>query len=113
MAKPWMTRELAGLDIGLTSVDINSGYATHSESRNKSQIPDAAREDNVPSTQAPYNETDTFFDLHSLPRDNSDMISLSYVGQNSARMQLFSANLTYRDITKKLCLKVFMIFAQK
>ena len=45
-----MTRELAGLEVDLTNVDINSGYITYSQVRNKSQIPDAARENNLPST---------------------------------------------------------------
>ena len=46
MAKPWMTRVLAGLKVSLINVYINSGYATHSQSRNKSQIPDVARDNN-------------------------------------------------------------------
>ena len=30
MAQPQMTRELAGLEVDVANVDINSGYATHS-----------------------------------------------------------------------------------
>ena len=36
MAQAQMTIELAGLEIDLTNVDIASGYATCSQSRNKS-----------------------------------------------------------------------------
>ena len=46
MIQPQMTHELVGLEINLTNVGINSCYATHSQSRNKSQIPDAAAENN-------------------------------------------------------------------
>ena len=38
-----MAREVAGLEVDPTDVDINSDYATHSQSRNKSEICDAAR----------------------------------------------------------------------
>ena len=55
MAQPQMTRELSGLGIGLTNVDINSGYTTHSQLRNISQIPDAAGENNILSTPATNN----------------------------------------------------------
>ena len=41
-----MTRELAGLEVDFSSVDINSSYATNSNLRKKSQITDAAKENN-------------------------------------------------------------------
>ena len=50
-----MTRELVGLEVDLASVDINSGYATHGKLRKKPQIPDTAKENNLPFTQASNN----------------------------------------------------------
>ena len=50
-----MTRELIGLEVDLTNVDINSGIVTHSQLTNKSQILEAARENNLPSTPATSN----------------------------------------------------------
>ena len=50
MAQTWMTRQLAELKIDLTNVDINIGYDTDSQSRNKSKIPDDTRENNLPPT---------------------------------------------------------------
>ena len=52
MAQSQMKRELGGLEVDLASVDINSSYATHSKLRNKSEIPDAAEDNNLPPTQA-------------------------------------------------------------
>ena len=70
-----MIRQLVGLKVNLTSVDVNSGCATHSKLRNKSQIPDAAREHNLPSKQATNtthdDEAATSLNLYSPPRDSS------------------------------------------
>ena len=72
MAQPYMTRELAGLETDLMNVDINSGYATCSQLNNKSQIPDAAGEHNLPSTHAINNAHDdeaATSNMHSPSRD--------------------------------------------
>ena len=72
MAQLLMTRELAGLEIDLTNVDINSSCATHSQLRNKSQIPDVARENNLTSTPATnntHNDEATTSNLHPPPKD--------------------------------------------
>ena len=93
MAQSWMTRELAELAVDLHTVDINSGYTTHSQSRNNYQIPDATRENNLPSTQATYtahnDEAVTSLKLHSSPKYSSELITLSNASQNSARMQCY------------------------
>ena len=87
-----MTRELAVLEVGLVNVDINSGYASCSYFRNKSQIPDAARE-KLPPTPATSNtyidEVATSSNLCSPLRDSSELITLSDAGQNSTRMQCY------------------------
>ena len=87
-----MTRELARLEVDLTSVDINCGYATHSKLRNKSQIPDAGKKkkNNLLSTQT-SNKThgdgaDTSSNLYSPLRDSWESITLSDASQNSTRM---------------------------
>ena len=84
-----MTRELAGLEIVLANVDINSGYATHSLSRNKSQKPNAAGENNLPLTPATNNTHDdeiaTSSNLLLPPRDTSELITLSDTSQNVTR----------------------------
>ena len=46
MPQPQMIKELVGLEVDLASIDINSSYATHSNSRNKSHIPDASKDNN-------------------------------------------------------------------
>ena len=85
-----MTRELVGLEADLTSVDINSSYAIHSKLRNKPQIPDAAKENNLSPTQAGNNTNDAgaaaSWNLCSPPRDSSELITLSDAGQNFTRM---------------------------
>ena len=50
-----MIRWLVRSEVDFTSVGVNNSYATHSESRNKSQIPDAAKENNLPPTQSSAN----------------------------------------------------------
>ena len=86
-----MTRELAGLDIDLTNVDSNSGYATFSELKNKSQVPDVARENNLPSKPAinntHYNEAATSSNMLSPHSNNSELITLSNAIQKSTKMQ--------------------------
>ena len=47
MAQPQVTRELAGLEVDLTNVSINSGYATCIQSKSDYQILDAAGENNL------------------------------------------------------------------
>ena len=67
--------------------------ATHSKSRNKSQLPDGAKENNSPPTQA---SNDTHYDeaafpsnLHSPPRDNSELITLRNACQGLTGMQCY------------------------
>ena len=90
MAQPNMTREFAGLEIDVTYVDTNSGYATSSLSRNESQIPYAARENNLlptPATNNTHNdEAAISCNLTSPPRDTSKLITLTDAMQNSTRM---------------------------
>ena len=80
MAQPQMTRELAGLEIDLTNVDINCGHATHSHLRNKSQIPKVFGENNLPlhyATNNAYNdEAATSSNLHSPPLNYSPLVML-------------------------------------
>ena len=63
-----MTRELVGLEIDFSSVDVNNSYVICIKLRNKSKIPDADREKNLPPTQASnkthYDETATPLNLH-------------------------------------------------
>ena len=47
-----MTREWVGLEVDFTGVDINSSYATHSRLRNKPQIPDSVKENNLSLMQS-------------------------------------------------------------
>ena len=86
MVQPQMTRELVGLEVVLASVDISSSCATHSLSRKKSQIPNAAEENCLPPMQASNNthidEKATPFYLCSPPRDISELITLSDASQN-------------------------------
>ena len=74
----------------MASVDINNNYATHSKSRNKSQIPDVAEENNLPPTQASNiihdDEAATPSKPYSPPRDSLELLTLSDAGQNSTRM---------------------------
>ena len=102
MAQPQMARELTGLEVDLTDVDINSSYAIHSQSRNKSQIPESASENNLPSTPATNNTHDdgtaTSSNLCSLPRDTSELITLRNAGKNSDRM-CYSISTTYRTFS--------------
>ena len=88
-----MTRELVGLEVDFASVDINSSYTTHSKSRNKSQIPDTAEENNLLPIQASNNthgdKAATLSNLHSPHRDSSELITLSDAGQNSTGMQCY------------------------
>ena len=85
-----MTRELAGLQKDLANVDINSGYATHSQVRNKYQIPDAAGESNLPPTPATNNTQDneaaTSSNQCSPLMDTYKLITLSNAGQNLTGM---------------------------
>ena len=53
-----MTRELAGLEVDLTSVNINSTYATHIKLRNKPQVSYSAKENNLSPTPACDNTND-------------------------------------------------------
>ena len=80
-----MTRELAELEVDLTNVDINGGYAIHIQPKNKSQIPDATRENNLTSTQASNTAHDgeaaITLILCSPPRYSSELITLSNVSQ--------------------------------
>ena len=85
-----MTRESTGLEIELTNVDINSGYATYSQWKNKSYIPNTAGEDNLPSHQNTHNhDAATSSNLHSPHRDTSELITLSDASQNSTRIQCY------------------------
>ena len=56
--KSEMTKELAGLEIAFAYVDISSCIIINSQSRNKSQIPDVPRENNLASTPATNNTHD-------------------------------------------------------
>ena len=89
-----MVRELAALEIDITNVDINSGYATHSQLRYKSQIPAAAGENNVTPTLATNNyhsdETPTSSNLYSPPRDISELITLSDARQSQPECNVIS-----------------------
>ena len=80
MAQPWMTRELAGLEVDITSADISSSYATHITSRNKHHISDTSKENNLPPTQTDNDTHDdgaaTPSNLCSLPRGSSELITL-------------------------------------
>ena len=71
-------------------MDIYSSYATNSKLRNKPQISDVAKENNLPPKQASNDTHDdgaaTPLNLCSPPRDNSELITLSDVAQNSTRM---------------------------
>ena len=93
MAQPWMNRILAGLEVDLTSVDINSNYATQSKSRSKLKIPGTPKEKCLPSTQASnnthYDEAATPLNLCSPPRHSFELITLSNVSQKSPRMQCY------------------------
>ena len=90
MPLPWMTRELEGLEFDLVSLDINSGYTNYSKSRNKSQMPDTAKENNLTPTQAssniPDDEAATSLNLYSPPNDSFELITLSITCQHSTRM---------------------------
>ena len=61
--------------------------------KNKSQIPDAARGNNLvptPATNSTHDdEAATSFNLCAPPRDSSDLITLNNAGQNSTRMQWY------------------------
>ena len=88
-----MARNLAGLEVDLTNVDITSSYATYSQSEKKSQIPDAAGENNLPCTQASNSTNDdktvTSSNLCLPPRGSLELISLRDASQNSTRMQCY------------------------
>ena len=90
MVQPQMTRELVGVEVDLTSVVINRSYATHSKLRNKSQIHDAAKENNLSPTEVgknTYNDgAATPLNLHSSPRDSLGSITPTDASQNSTRM---------------------------
>ena len=43
MEQLWMTRELVSLEVDFASVDLSDSYATFSNLRNKSQMPDTAK----------------------------------------------------------------------
>ena len=90
MAWSQMIRELVGLEVDLASVDINSGYATCSKLRNKSQTPDTAKENNLSLTPASNNmhddEAATSLNLCSWPVDSLELITLSNTSQNSTRI---------------------------
>ena len=85
-----MTRESGRLEVDFARVDINNGYATHSKWRNKSQIPDTAKENNLQpiqvSNKTSNDEEGTPLNLHSPHRDSSELITLSNASQNSTRM---------------------------
>ena len=85
-----MTREVEGLEVDFTSVDINNSYTTCHKSRNKSQIPDTAEENNLPPTQASKNthgdDAAMPSNPHSLFRDTLELITHSDVCQNSSKM---------------------------
>ena len=104
MTQTQMTVELVGLEVDFTSVDINSSYAIHSKLRNKSQIPDAAEENNLPPTQASnityVDEAASPLNLHSPPRDSSELITHSDAGQNSAKWDAIST--TYKLLHRLL-----------
>ena len=93
MTQPWMPRQLVGLEVKITTVDIISSYDTHCKSRNKSQISETAKENSLSPTQASNNTHDeeaaTPLNMHSPPRDSSELITLSYASQNSTRMQCY------------------------
>ena len=55
MTQPWMARELAVLEVNLVYEYVNRTFSTCRKSRNKSQIHDAAEENNSPHVQASNN----------------------------------------------------------
>ena len=102
MVEPWKARESARLEVECASVDINDSYATHSKFRNKSKIPDTAKENTLPSTQASNNtNTDdavTPLNLDFPLRDSLELIILSDASQNFTEMWCYFDCLWYSFI---------------
>ena len=90
MAQPWMTRELAGLEVDFTHANIDNSYNTCNKLRNKSKIPDAAKENNLAPIQASNNAHDgeaaTPSNLCSPPSDSIELIILSDASQSFTTM---------------------------
>ena len=76
MPQLWIARELVRLEFNFTNVDINHTYAIHSKSTNKSQLSDAAKENNLSPSQASNNthsdKVATLVNLYSSLRDSLD-----------------------------------------
>ena len=86
-----MTIELGRLQVDFTSVDINNNYTTYSKLRNKSRMPDADEQNNLPPTEDSNNthsdEAATPLNLHLPLRDSSELITFSNARQSSTKMQ--------------------------